>query len=130
MVGQLVLVQSIGVRIPVPEQYKKQSIFYGLFFVWFERRRGIRTGRSEANFLPNFCRQKMQLSVARCDPGSIERCPGQRSSSGSESEAEIPVPEQIKTPLFAKGGVFILFMLTILMLPKPSLHQNPIQAFF
>ena len=42
----------------------------------------------------------------------------------------IPVPEQIKTPLFAKGGVFILFMPTILMLPRLSLPQNPIQAFF
>ena len=42
MVGQQVLVLFIGVRIPIPEQYKKEQINL-FFFVLFAKQRGIRT---------------------------------------------------------------------------------------
>ena len=64
-------------------QYKLE-VFYFNF-------NGNRTGRSETSFEPQFRRREAQASVVECDPGSIQRCPGQRSSSGSESEAEFPV---------------------------------------
>ena len=82
MVGQLVLVQSIGVRIPVPEQIKNNPYFMDCFL--YGLRDGEEFERAEARQI--FCR----ISVGKkCSQASLDATPGALSAAqGNEARAE------------------------------------------
>ena len=76
----MLLEHVIGVRIPVPEQYKKEQINL-FFFVLFAKQRGIRTGWKRV--LSEVGRPSEKRSVERYAGGISDANPGQVSLAHS-----------------------------------------------